>query len=180
MRTWISLTTGLTKPCAGTGENMGPKRALWANWWSDISQTSAAAPTRALAVDRKGETTPGSVGKLARVSSFAHGTAVWTLAGFRAIEAVRAGDKVLTQDVSTGALSFAPVLTTHHVARDAVKSVTFGDAPVLATGLERFWVPGRGWVKVRELKAGDVVRVLGAVDRIDAIEDASCAARRSD
>jgi hypothetical protein len=157
---------------AGTGEIMGPNRKLWGKWWSEVFQASSAAPTHALDGDPKGEITLAAAEKLARVPSFGHGTSVWTLAGLRPIEAIRAGDTVLVQDLSTGALSFAPVLTIHHVSRDPVKSISFGDASIVATSLERFWVPGKGWVRVLELKPGDVVRTLGAVARLDAIEEA--------
>ena len=135
-------------------------------------QTTSAAPTHALVEDAKGEATHATAKKLARVPSFGHGTPVWTLAGLRPIESVRAGDKVLTQDVSSGALNFAPVLAIHHLSRDPVKSITFGDASIVATTLERFWVPGRGWVRVFELNPGDVIRLLGTVARLDAVEAA--------
>jgi hypothetical protein len=157
---------------AGTGEKMGPDRKLWGKWLSEIVQTTSAAPTHALVEDVKGETTHANAKKLARVPSFGHGTPVWTLAGLRPIESVRAGDKVLTQDVSSGALNFAPVLAIHHLSGDPVKSLTCGDASIVATTLERFWVPGRGWVRVFELKPGDVLRLLGTVARLGTVEAA--------
>jgi hypothetical protein len=157
---------------AGTGESIGPDRKLWDKWLSDILQTSSAAPTHALVEDVKTETTFTAAKKLARVPSFGHGTPVWTLAGLRPIESVRAGDKVLTQDVSSGALNFAPVLAIQHLARDPVESIRFGDTSIVATTLERFWVPERGWVRIFELKPGDVIRLLGTVARLDTVEAA--------
>ena len=35
--------------------------------------------------------------------------------------------------------------------------------PIVATGIHRFWVAGRGWVMARDLKPGDPIRTLGGL-----------------
>src|ERR1700680_3267846 len=46
------------------------------------------------------------------------------------------------------------------------KTIAVADASIVVTELERFWVAGRGWVMVLDLKAGDVLRALGGMVRV--------------
>ena len=77
------------------------------------------------------------------------------------IEAIRAGDLVLTQDTASGALAFTPVLMVHHAGRQLVKTVSIGGSLIVATDLERFWVAGKGWAMLLDLKVGDGIRSSG-------------------
>ncbi len=86
------------------------------------------------------------------------------MTGPRPIETVRAGDRVLTQDGKTGALSYQPVVAAYHNPPNETLKIDLGDESVVATGIHRFWKAGKGWVMARELKPGDQVRTLtGAV-----------------
>lgn len=107
------------------------------------------------------------------LSCFAAGTPVRTLAGPRPIESIRCGDRVLAQDVETGALSFRAVLAVHHNPPDQTLRVALdhGDA-VVCSRFHRFWRAGRGWAMARELKSGDVLRTLGGLSRVVKVEDA--------
>ena len=96
--------------------------------------------------------------KRAILPGFGAETTLLTVSGSQPIEAIRAGDLVLTQDTSSGTLAFSPVLIIYHAERQPVKTISIGGSPIVATDLERFWVAGKGWVMVLDLKAGDVIR----------------------
>src|SRR5262249_2861256 len=92
---------------------------------------------------------------------------VRTAAGELPIESVRVGDRVLTQDTATGALSFQPVLSIHHNPPNATLRIELeGGESVVATGIHRFWKAGRGWIMARALAAGDVLRPLDGPARV--------------
>jgi hypothetical protein len=153
------------------GTNPGPNPGDWVKWVTDLAErTTSASPCPK---DRERGADDAQVGRLPWAPSFAAGTPVWTLSGLRPAEEIRAGDKVLTQDTASGALGFVPAVTIRQVAREPVKEIRFGDAAIIGTDLERFWVAGKGWVMARDLKLGDTVRVLGGVVRVAAIEDAA-------
>ncbi|MBX6313138.1 MAG: Hint domain-containing protein, partial [Isosphaeraceae bacterium] len=103
-------------------------------------------------------------------SCFAAGTPVRARDGLRAIETLRVGDQVLTQDTTTGALSFQPVLAALHNPPNATYRIELGDTTIVATGIHRFWKAGQGWAMARELKPGDVLRTLSGLARVIAVE----------
>ena len=150
----------------------GPQRQAWVTWWNDLVGTATAATPPPQDLDRERESSQTAAEKRAMLPSFGAGTPVWTLSGVRPVEAIRAGDQVLTQDTSTGALAFMPVVTIHHPALQPVKTITVAGAPMVVTDLERFWVAGKGWVMVLDLKPGDPIRALGGVVPVAAVEDA--------
>ncbi len=95
-------------------------------------------------------------------SCFAGGTLVRTLDGLRAIEQIRPGDRVLSQDTATGALAFESVLVAHHNPPARTVRLTLDNGEVLVPSIyHRFWICGQGWTMARDLKPGDAVRMLG-------------------
>ncbi len=160
---------------AAVREKPGPKRQAWVKWWNDLVGTATAAtpPPQDRDRERERESSQAAFEKRAMLPSFGEGTPVWTLSGLRAVEAIRAGDQILTEDTVTGALAFTPVLLIDHPPRQPVKTVAIAGAPLVVTDLERFWVAGKGWVKVLDLKPGEAVRALGGVVRLGSIENAA-------
>jgi hypothetical protein len=171
-RALVALKTGL-------GDDLGSDRQTWLRWWKNLWETTAASRAVTRAPDGgaagAGNEAPGDAQGQGRprrawVPGFAGGTLVWSLSGVRPIEELRAGDKVLTQDLATGALGFAPVLTIRCNASAPVKAIALGDAAIIATDLERLWVAGKGWVMTGELKPGDRLRARGGVVRVVSID----------
>ncbi|HEV3164577.1 MAG TPA: hypothetical protein VGZ22_11165, partial [Isosphaeraceae bacterium] len=156
----------------GCGKDLGTGRPAWARWWSLLVETLSASPPPPRESGSEGNTSRVLVEPVADVPSFAAETPVWTISGLRPVEDLRAGDKVLTQDTTTGALGFSAVLTIRRSASEPVKSVSAGTSTLVATELERLWVVGKGFVKVRDMKPGDAVRALGGIVRVTAIDDA--------
>ena len=98
---------------------------------------------------------------------FAAGTPVRTPEGRKPIEEVRVGDLVLSQDVTTGALGFQPVLAVHHDAPDPTLKLTLDTGETIVTiPYHRFWLAGKGWALARDLQPGDTVRTLGGTARV--------------
>jgi hypothetical protein len=178
---------------------------LWREWWTDQqgyayqSPSSEPKPTVTQNVRlayqpqaRAYTRTSAAVVGYRRHSCFAAGTPVHTLAGLRPIETIKTGDQVLTQDTTTGLLSFQPVLAVYHDPPNQTVRVRLGarqertstststsedveeneedEEWVVSTGIHRFWKAGHGWVMARELKPGDTLRLLGGLARVEAVE----------
>jgi hypothetical protein len=153
-----------------TGQELGAESEQWKAWWTDQlgytfqKQSSTSKPTFTEVVD--------SPSWRSSLECFAAGTPVHTIDGPRAIESIRIGDRVLSQDTSTGVLGFQPVLAVHHTKSAETVRVTLDGETIVATGIHRFWKAGQGWVTARDLKPGDHVRALGAVVEVKAVEAA--------
>ena len=168
-----------------TGKNLGAEPQSWEKWWSDqlgyvyeSSQSTTKTtytevvyqPDIELAVPLTD--TQFGVPLTMRIhhSCFAVGTLVHTIDGPRAIESIQVGDRVLSQNTTTGLLAFEPVVAIHlNDPSPTLRIVIDGDT-IVATGIHRFWKAGKGWVMARELRAGDRLRMIGGVVEIAAIE----------
>jgi hypothetical protein len=174
---------------------------VWRAWWTDQQGYAYASPAQEpkptvtqnvrLAFQpqaRPYTQTSAAIVGYRRHSCFAAGTPVQTLSGLRSIETLRAGDQVLSQETTTGALSFQPIVAVYHNppnqtvrVRLGDRSIASGTSPgdddneddeesVVATGIHRFWKAGVGWVMARDLKPGDMLRILGGLARVEAVE----------
>ncbi len=96
-----------------TGQDLGAEPEKWKTWWTDQlgyvyqSNIPETKPTLTDIV------VPFATGTTS-TACFAAGTAVSTLDGPRTIETIQVGDRVLSQDPTTGALTFQPVVAVHH------------------------------------------------------------------
>ena len=166
-----------------TGEDLGENQEAWGKWWTNdqgYAITSNTQPTITFVEEVPLAYTPqpvapqvidSPVGAVQRTHScFAAGTPVQTLTGLRPIETIRFGDEVLTQDVSSGALSYQPVVAVFHNKPNQTWKIRIGAETVVATGIHRFWKAGRGWTMARDLKPGDPIRTLGGLARVESVE----------
>ena len=98
-------------------------------------------------------------------------TPIRPLDGPRPIESIQVGDLVLSQDATTGALDFQPVVFLHHSppGKTLRVSLTSGDS-VVCSVYHRFWRANLGWAMARELMPGDVLRTLGGLARVEKVE----------
>jgi hypothetical protein len=180
-----------------TGHDQGPDQQAWAAWWTNqqgyvykppqsqpkptvvqdvpldytpqgvpVSRTTATGPTTVVSTTES--VTAG------HHSCFKGGTPVRTLVGPRPIEDVKVGDRLLTADTRTGALSYQPVIAVYHNRPALTYAVDLGGGQtVSATGIHRFWVSGRGWVMARDLKPGDRLRTLNGTTEVVSVETES-------
>jgi tetratricopeptide (TPR) repeat protein len=170
-----------------TGQDLGVDPLSWQKWWTDqlgyVYQSSQPTskptytetvylPDIQLSVPIPGPDlqfpVPLSGGR--HHSCFAAGTLVHTIDGPRTIESIRVGDRVLSQNTTTGLLAFEPVVATHLNAPSPTLRIGIDGETIVATGIHRFWKAGKGWVMARELKVGDRLRMIGGVVEIASIE----------
>jgi hypothetical protein len=166
-----------------TNQNLGADPEPWRKWWAD--QLGFVVDDRELPPESSRYETveePDVRVQLPVVaiqvalthSCFGAGTLVQTIRGPQKIESVQAGDRVLSQDTSTGALAFKSVLAAHRNGPAETFRIAFDDETIIATGIHRFWKAGAGWTMARDLKPGDRLRMLAGIVSIKSIKpDAS-------
>jgi tetratricopeptide (TPR) repeat protein len=168
-----------------TGADLGEERTAWEKWVVDllgfafapqmvadsqptvIQQVPLSYQPQAIPVV---QTTSGVYWEV-RHSCFGGGTKVRTLDGLHAIETLRIGDQVLTQNPKTGALKYQAVVTVFHNPPNETLRLELDQDAIVVTGIHRLWKAGRGWVMARELKAGDTLRTLGGSVQIKSIAE---------
>jgi hypothetical protein len=159
MNEWVSTVLQTT----AEAPDLKDDEDAWHTWWYDKLGYSYEPPAQVqVAVNASPSYPPPTVR-----SCFAAGTVVRTLDGSRPIESLKVGDQVLSQDVTTGALSFQPILVVHHNAPARTLKVTLDrEETIVASIYHRFWRAGKGWAQARELKPGDQLRTLGGLSRV--------------
>ncbi len=150
----------------------------WSNWWRDYNdRTSPPAPTltyyaRYETVDPLFVPLTSSTGSVLPRECFAAGTMVRTQFGLKPIETIQLGDRVLSQSVETGELTYKLVLastvrpTTEHCR------IQVGDETIVCTWGHPFWLDQEGWRMARHLTAGDSIYTATGPTKIDRIEAA--------
>ena len=103
---------------------------------------------------------------------FAEGTLVLTEDGERPIEEVAVGDRVWAWNEETGESELAEVVRLFERETLEVYTLHVGVGEVLETTDEHpFWVVGRGWVEVEDLRPGDILTTYeGQELRLVAVE----------
>jgi hypothetical protein len=99
------------------------------------------------------------------------GTLIWTTSGPKAVEQIRAGDLVLSQDIETGELAFKPVLRTTVRPTTTLVRIDAVGQELQASGGHPFWISGEGWVKARDLRPGMELRTVDGTACVRRVED---------
>ena len=149
-----------------TGRDHGTDKDGWLAWWTDRQGYAFKSSST------KGGFKPTIFENASPPNAydcFGAGTMVRTIDGPRAIEAIQVGDRVLTQDTTTGLLSFQPTLAVFHSPPAETLRVGLGGEGIVVIGIHRFWKAGVGWTMARDLKPGDPIRHLGGVARVESI-----------
>ena len=90
---------------------------------------------------------------------FVAGTVVLTSIGYVAIENIRAGDLVWSEDPETGQQSLKTVVQTFESETHELVHVFVGNEEILTTLEHPFFVLNRGWVGASNLQQGDIVEL---------------------
>ncbi|GGH61419.1 hypothetical protein GCM10008014_36840 [Paenibacillus silvae] len=102
---------------------------------------------------------------------FTAGTKVLTDEGEKPIEEIEVGDKVLAKSDETGEVAYKEVVGLFQKQADEIYYVHIGDEIIEVTGEHPFWLDGKGWTFVKDLKVGDLlVSSDGTKLAIDKIE----------
>jgi len=104
-------------------------------------------------------------------SCFPAGTPVLTIFGSRPIEQIKMGDRVLSQDVSSGELVYKPVQATTLRPATPLVNLSMGGESILATPGHPFWVIGHGWRMAKQLKEGDLLSTTQGVLSIKEVSE---------
>jgi len=111
------------------------------------------------------------VGKNSGCNCFTAGTKVQTDEGEKPIEEIEVGDKVLAKSDETGEVAYKEVVGLFQKQADEIYYVHIGDEIIEVTGEHPFWLDGKGWTFVKDLKVGDLlVSSDGSKLTIDKIE----------
>jgi hypothetical protein len=157
-----------------TGQDLGTEPEKWRAWWTDqlgYVYQSNVPETKPTYTDTLRVQTPFTVGTT-HTACFAAGTLVLTINGLQAIESIQVGDRVLSQDPTSGLLAFRPVVAVHRNQPTPTLRIAVDGETIVATGIHRFWKGGKGWTMARDLKPGDRLRVVGATVEVRSIEPA--------
>jgi Pretoxin HINT domain len=153
---------------SATGQELRVEPEAWKTWWTNEqgyayqSSLPEYKPTYTDFVSMPSTPPHGAC--------FVAGTLVQTADGPRAIESIQVGDRVLSQNTTTGLLAFQPAVGVHRNKPTSTLRLAIGDETIVATGIHRFWKAGKGWTMARDLKAGDRLRMIGGVATIRSIE----------
>ncbi len=159
-----------------TGEKLGELPGAWRQWWGEqlgLSYNDPSDQNKPLYTDTVEAPDVSVILPMVsyyKMSCFAAGTLVHTSGGLKKIESLSIGDRVLSQDTSTGALSFQPVLnTTVRNGAETFRLAIDGEI-IVTTGIHRFWKAGKGWIMARDLKPGDRLRAIAGTTTVQSIE----------
>jgi hypothetical protein len=155
-----------------TKEDLGADQSRWRKWWADQNflyesptyQTNHATKPRYLLAEAP------IFGFFS--SCLVAGTPVWTRRGPVAVDHIQVGDLVLSMNPESGELGYQPVLRRTIRPATKVRSISIDGEQVRATVGHPFWVSGKGWVPVKDLTAGNPIRLCGRVASIELINDA--------
>ena len=86
---------------------------------------------------------------------FVAGTLIKTKDGFKAIEEVKVGDEVYSEDPETGEKGLKKVINTFIHDKSTLLNVYIGEIKIETTEEHPFWVVRKGWVFAGALNVGD-------------------------
>jgi hypothetical protein len=159
------LNTQVISVLAGiSGNDSSADPRVWWQWWADFSDVQRVGEKPVVTVVDEsyvyGDPTLRFNRKSGRCCCLAAGTPVWTDRGLLAIETISVGDRVLAQDIETGALAYKPVLQTTVRPPRELMTLRCGGETVICTGSHRFWNSGVGWIRARELASQTLLHTV--------------------
>ncbi len=167
-----------------TGQEFAPELIPWWNWWQNYNETYFPGSTASESDDNGCQpaydhntdkphydytysyTRPVYI----ICTCLARGTSVWTLTGPQAIETIKPGDRVLSQDPDSGELAYKPVLATTYRPPSRRLVIGIGAEKITTTLGHPFWVANEGWRMAKELKVGLRLHGLDGAVTVESLE----------
>ena len=107
----------------------------------------------------------------AKAMCFTAGTRIHTEKGFKAIETIKPGDRVWSENPETNSKALKKVKKIFVREKDSLIRLAINGEVIETTDEHPFYVEGRGFTAAKELKAGDEVRLEdGTAARIESSE----------
>ena len=94
-----------------------------------------------------------------RAACFTAGTKIHTKDGFKAIETIKAGDYVWSENPETHEKALKKVKKIFVREKDSVVRLSINGEAIETTNEHPFYVEGHGWINASDLKVGDKVRL---------------------
>jgi len=158
-----------------TGEQYGDNPQQWWDWWQDYNQKWWPQASQYI-YEQEQNVYPVFIPyptTAVRHSCFVAGTLVRTELGLTPIEAIKAGDRVLSQEQDSGELAYRLISATTLRPPGNLLRIRAGSDAIDTTPGHPFWVSGSGWRMARELRTGDRLHSLNGLLLIDTIEQLS-------
>ncbi|WP_397568352.1 polymorphic toxin-type HINT domain-containing protein [Schlesneria sp. T3-172] len=147
----------------------------WWNWWNNKTESYPSEPKSVAYLHETSreqvELPRSDPRQYIQQDCLAAGTPIWTETGFLAVDQVKSGDLVLTQNLQSGELKFAPVLRTATRPPERLLRLSFNGEVVRATGGHLFWVNGKGWTKARLLAPGMGLHTARGFAKVDSVTE---------
>ncbi len=174
---------------ATTGANPGTSAQEWWNWWEgecEDNRISSKPYVLGYAKDygslvygrqvsnvESRSVLPLVSPPVRRCECLVAGTPVQTLSGLRAIESIKTGDMVLSNDIESGKIEFKPVLRT--TVRPPVETmvITTNKEAIQTTLGHYWWVSGHGWLRTKEIAAGMRLHTATGTCLVESVEPVS-------
>jgi len=170
-----------------TGQALPAQPEAWWNWWNQHNGIfipgqkpvfTARQEDRVNVSDRF--TIQGKGGQEISIvpirmpqDCLAAGSKIWTASGFQAVDKLKVGDMVLSQNPDTGELALKPVLRTTVRPVSTIYKIHAGDDVIECSAGHPFWVAGDGWVKARDIQPGMELHSVGGAVRISDVVETS-------
>jgi len=92
------------------------------------------------------------------VICFTAGTFIYSKSSLIPIEKIKVGDTVYSYNIEKEKLELNKVVNTLSRKTQGIYEITAGNETISVTAEHPFYVAGKGWTKVKELKIGDVLK----------------------
>jgi hypothetical protein len=149
-----------------TGDEV-PREATdcW-NWWYDRNEVYVTGPKPTV---YQNQTSTVTIYQPRKYDCLAAGTPIWTDCGLVAVEKIKPGDRVLSQDPKTGELAYKIVYQTTIRPPEQLVKIETSSGSISASGGHPFWIIGTGWVRARRLPVASRLYGLGDETRVAAV-----------
>ena len=166
-----------------TSAEVEPNATSWWSWWTKENEryeTEKPTYTRYASYSDPAtvQTVPSSASQQIRVTDrmgyecFPAGTMVRTQRGSKAIEKIRAGDRVLSQHIETGELTYKIVLTTTERPPSEQVKIQLNEGTLTSTSGHLFWINNFGWKMAKHLQPGDELHSLKRGIKVEEVSGA--------
>lgn len=160
-----------------TGANLPPTPESWWRWWNAHNEVYVSESYQK---PLQGQYSREDVTLYDQVASFGGGgsgggsdclvagTPIWTSTGPIAVEKLKVGDLVLSQDADSGEVAYKPVVATTVRPKGKLVSMRVGGETITSSGGHLVWVSGEGWTRTRKVKEGQELHGLAGTAVVEA------------